>query len=256
MTHGRIFLLSLALVLLATRSEAQWSVIDGAANIKLWGQYLLQLEEYKKQVEMVFNQYTQIQNQIRQIQYASDTVQHGIRNLQRFDVSNATSLMGLYRELSGKLNDLKWMGYQMGAIETQMQSLYGEVQMVYDGRTLQRMKRQWSQAQRETSQVAVRVQAIQEKQADMMAKNREILAKVVASQGNLDTLQAIAQGQGLQTSQLISMEQQLMVQGRVQAVQQLQQATLEEVTQMALDEASATINTTTMPAGHLLPLSK
>jgi conjugal transfer/entry exclusion protein len=217
---------------------------------------LQQLKQLAESIRQTVNQIEQIRNQVQQIEYAYTTVQHGIQNLQQFHLNNATDLLGLYRQLDGKLSQASLLSYQYDLTKGQVQQLYGDLSGGMDGPSMRRLQRIWARNTRETSTVAVGIQALYREQESMMQKNRDLMTRVVATQGNLDTLQALGQGQGLQMTQLLAMERQMAVQGRVQAIQALEAASMQEATSVALDEASATVQGQAIATGRILSLSK
>jgi P-type conjugative transfer protein TrbJ len=250
-------ILVVSLLLVPTRSQASGlPVVDVDAGIKLFLQYKQQLVQYVEMVKQTANQVQQVQNQAQQIVAAYEQVKQGVQNLQHFDLNNATNLLGLISQFDSKLNQAQMLGYQAQHVVRQAQSLYTRLEGVVDGRTLAAMQQRWAGVQREGALVALQVQSVQVQHQQRMAQIADLMNRAAATRGNLDAQQALAQGQGLIATQLVTIEQQLATQGRLQAMTAMQQATLDEATAHALAEASGTIDLGGPPRGRILSLSK
>ena len=252
----RALLVGSLVLLSGQRATAQFAVIDTAAIAQMVTEYTTQLNQYTEQIRQTSNQYQQIANQVQQIQHAYTQVHQGIQNLQNFNLNYAPSLLGLNQELQAKLNQARQIGYVVSQVQQQAQAIYPKVQSVLTGQDLIAFQQQWAGAQREAAQVGLQVQAIQAQHQDMMEQVTTLMTRASQSQGNLDTQQALAQGQGLIATQLVSVEEQLATQGRLQALKTLEDATMKEATAQALAEGAGTINISGPPAGHILSLSK
>ena len=117
-------------------------------------------------------------------------------------------------------------------------------------------ERLWSANKREAAQVALQTQAIQREQQEALRKVAELMQHSTQTKGARDGLQAQLQSQGLTTTAVLRVEAQLATQARVQTLQVLEAAAMQEATSQALDEASQAIDLSPPARGRLLPLSR
>jgi len=249
-------LVLLLLLLLPVPSRAQWAVFDANGLLQMLTAYKNQLQQYAEQLRQTQQGYDQIKNQMDQIVQAKTQVEQGFTNLKRLDINNAGSLWSLGQQLTDKFRQAEMISYDAGRAWGQAQSVYAKVSGTMDARSLNQLNRRWALAQREAGQVNVTMQAIRQQETDWLAKNRDLLNRAATAKGNLDVNQAMAQLQGLNNAQLGSIEGQLVTQGRIQALNALEDASMKEATAAYLDQASATITLSAEPQGKLLPLSK
>lgn len=213
--------------LLHSSAWSQWAVID-AGNI---AQNVIQatnsVRQVAQQAQQLVNEATQIYNQVQQIQHLYTQVQHGIRNLQHFNLNYASEILGLAGQLDAKMAQAQMLGYQVTGVVSQMNGLYGRVSAVSTWEEGNLIRRRWVEASREAGNVAGQVTAIQRHLQDSSRRVAELTQRMNATQGNLDTLQALGQGQGLMNEQLLAMEQQLAIQGRLMAMEAQERAARE-----------------------------
>jgi P-type conjugative transfer protein TrbJ len=238
----------LVCVLVPSASWAQFAVIDVSAIAQMLTQYSMQVQQYGQQVQQTYNQYQQIRNELTMIQQAT-------QNLQHFTLDNAAALLSLSQQLQGKLAQARMIGYEANLVVSQAQSVYPRITGVLSGQDLAATQRQWAAAQREAAAVALQVQAMQADHAATMARIAELVHASSQTQGNLDSQQALAQGQGIIATQLEGVQGQLATQARLQALRTLEEASMKEATSQALQAARAPLDLSARPAGHILSLS-
>jgi conjugal transfer/entry exclusion protein len=258
MSAAMTMLLLLALIIgfAVAPAEAQFAVIDTSAILQQVLAFKNQLQQYAEQLRQTYQQYQQIVNQVEQIRQATITVEQGVINLRTLNYNDAAGLMSLYNQLSNKLAQAQQIGYASQTAFTQASTIYTQAQGVMSGAALRQLKQRMTGAQREAGLVAVNVEAIQQEQAAMIQKNRDLLLQAAGTTGNLQALQVLAQQQGLSTTQLAAMHEQMATQARLAATKALEDATTQQATTQQLQEGAATIDTSAAPAGHILPLSK
>jgi len=246
-TRSRLLLL--LCVLVPSASWAQQAVIDVSAIAQMVVQYATQVKQYAEQAQQTYNQYAQIKNEVTMIE-------QGVKNLQHFDLNNAAALLSLGQQLQSKLAQARMIGYETTLVVSQAQGVYPRVNSLLTGEQVTATRQQWAAAQREAATVALQVQAMQSDHAATMARITELVNASSQTEGNLDSQQALAQGQGMLATQLEGVQGHLATQARLHALQALEEASMKEATSQALSEASATVDWSGAPAGHLPRLSK
>lgn len=247
----------LALLLLPRPQPVQGQTLveDIAAIAQLVVQVANQVADYANQVAQLANSYTQIANQVTEIQHLYTQVQQGWRNLQSLNLNNASDLLRYYQGVQSLLGQAQYITYAIGQSRAQAESYYARVEGLLSREQVTAFWQRSAAVQRDGALVAVSVQSITQRQDDLAAKNRELLDRIASSQGNLDTLQGLGQMQGLQTTELLNIEQQIATQGRLQAMDMLEKAAMKEAAANALNEASGTV-TQDQPNGRYLRLSR
>jgi len=228
---------------------AQWAVIDASAITQLVTQYTTQVRQYAEQMQQTYNQYQQIRHEVTM-------VEQGVKNLQHFDLDSMGALLSLGQQLDGKLAQARMIGYQANRVVAQAQGVYPKVTGMLTGQQLPQTQQQWAAAQREAATVALQVQAIQTDHDTTMANIAALTRASSQTQGNLDSQQAIAQGQGILATQLEGVQAHLATQARLQALRTLEDASMKEATSQALQDAGWRGDCCAAPAGHLPVLSK
>jgi P-type conjugative transfer protein TrbJ len=241
--------LVLVALLLPAVTWAQQAVIDVTSIAQMVVQYATQVKQYAEQAQQTYNQYAQIKHELVMIE-------QGIKNLQHFDVNNAAALLSLGQQLQSKLAQARMLGYEANLVVSQAQGIYPRVNGLLTGEQLTTTRRQWAAAQREAATVGLQVQAMQADHAATMARIAALMNASSQTEGNLDSQQALAQGQGLMATQLERIQGHLATQARLQTLHALEEASLTEASSHALEEASGTIDWHGAPAGHLPHLSQ
>lgn len=249
-------LLAGLLLLSPGRVQAQWAVVDVSAIAQMVTEYTTQVQQYSEQIQQTLNQYTQIQQQVRQIEHAYTQVQQGLQNLQAFRLNNARDLLTLGDQLQHKLAQAQQIGYQTQQAVAQAQALYPRITAVLDGQQLRAYQQQWAGLTREAATVGISVQAIQTQAQEAMRRITDLMTRASQTQGNLEAQQAQVQAQGLIVTQLVSLEDQLATQARMQALQALREAALQEATTRVLEQSLGSIDVTRVPQGRLLSLTR
>jgi P-type conjugative transfer protein TrbJ len=179
-------------------------------------------------LRQVAQQAQQLEHEVTQIQHLYTQVQQGYTNLKNFNVNYAADLVAMATGLDTKLAQARQLSYQAGSVLTQLQQIYGAANAVLTGDQQNALRQRWVNVNQEATQVAAQVQAIQQQLRDSAARVAELTRRTSTTQGNLDTLQLLGQQQGQTNQQLLSMEEQLAVQARLQTLRAAEDAAREQ----------------------------
>jgi P-type conjugative transfer protein TrbJ len=237
-----LLLSSYCLLTCAIPAAAQWAVYDAAVDLKVWMQYGTQIEQYAEQVQQTKQQIQMVANQLK--------------NLKNLNFNDATSLLGLFQSVQGKYNQARQLGFQAQNVLAQAQALYPRVQSVVPGATLRQYQQRWAAAQREAAAIGTQIQAMQGQQQALMQKSANLLTQGAGASGNLDIQQAQLQMHGLVLTELLSLEDQNVIQGRQQSMKDLKDATMEEAAIAVRTEATQDLNISGVASGQILSLTK
>jgi P-type conjugative transfer protein TrbJ len=242
MMSGIILLLSLLLLTLPARSQAYVLIVEDPALIAKHAlEYAEQIRQYNEQIAQTKNQMEQIRQQAI--------------NLMSLRLNKAQDLLYLQRQLERNLAQARWISYNANRASSQAAGLYPKITGVSDAAQRRSLERQWAAAQRDSAEVAIATQAIEERQARYQQEWATVLDQAAAAQGNLQIEQANAQGLGLLGGQLQSIEQQLATQARERSQQAMEGASRTEMEQQALEHTTGSMDTTYTPQGQRLRLS-
>lgn len=205
------------------RSQAYVLIVEDPVLIgKQALEYAAQLKQYAEQIAQTKNQMEQIRQQAI--------------NLMSLRLNNAQDLLNLQQQLESKLNQARWISYNANRAVSQAAGLYPKIAGLPDAAQRRSLERQWAAAERDSAEVAIATQAIEERQARYQQEWATVLNQAAAAQGNLQIQQANAQGLGLLGGQLQSIEQQLATQARERSQQTMKGATQTEMEQRALEQ--------------------
>lgn len=186
-----------------------------------------------------------IRHQIQSLEYAA-------RNLTRFDINMVEDIFQLARGTVGTLRRAQGVSFQLNTATTQFDVLYKQVPANVSSPQITTRRLQWVTQRRHAAQTAVQVQAIMEPLEQNYAKLCDLLNSGAATQGNLDSAQVIIQQNGLSHGTLLQMQQQMAGSSRIQAIQQAEDASLQEMQLREIEAATQPLPTYTGQQGRLV----
>ncbi len=176
-------------------AKAQWVVYDPANHISS----ILQLIEA---VEGVINQIVQLANEVKMLESMA-------KDLESLPQSIAQDILDRLARIEDLTQQANGIGYQIKEIERQYEDLYPEDQATQPpghDELLSQARARWIQSRSALEEsLKLAAQVVQNTRADTSSLN-SLIARSQSAAGNLQAVQAGNQIEGLQTQQLIQMQ--------------------------------------------------